>query len=263
MPGQHALQLDEPARTGGEVTDDEQRPLVADEVERACVGRPLVVGVTFGRWDRWYERPPWCGLGCGENTGPTAEGCWYRHTRPMTRTCITSASSRRLARCMAATGRNCSRVWRNDTRSRMYGMGEVIDWHERRARRRAGGGMARRASGREFFFDLASPVHVPGGRAGRARVRRGDAGRRRARARCAAPRCPRRRRRRSRRDAAEERAAALRLPLVWPERCPTPVPAAMRVAALRGRAGPRRARSCSPPRGSRSAAASTSTTSRS
>jgi len=43
------------------------------------------------------------------------------------------------------------------------------------------------------------------------------------------------------RRAAEARAAALRLPLVWPERWPADVPAAMRVsahAAERGRAGP-------------------------
>ena len=43
------------------------------------------------------------------------------------------------------------------------------------------------------------------------------------------------------RRAAEARAAALRLPLVWPERWPAGVPAAMRVAAFareRGRGGP-------------------------
>ena len=43
------------------------------------------------------------------------------------------------------------------------------------------------------------------------------------------------------RDVAERRAAELRLPLVWPERYPTPVPAAMRAAAYaseRGRGAP-------------------------
>jgi 2-hydroxychromene-2-carboxylate isomerase len=39
------------------------------------------------------------------------------------------------------------------------------------------------------------------------------------------------------RRAAEERAAALRLPLVWPERFPTEVSAAMRVAGLAAEAG--------------------------
>jgi hypothetical protein len=42
------------------------------------------------------------------------------------------------------------------------------------------------------------------------------------------------------RSAAESRAAELRLPLVWPERYPAPVPAAMRVAAYasaQGRGG--------------------------
>ena len=58
MPGQHALQLDEPPRTGGEVTDDEKRPLVADEVERAGVGRPLVVGVALWRGDGGDGGPP-------------------------------------------------------------------------------------------------------------------------------------------------------------------------------------------------------------
>ena len=48
-PGQYPLELDEPARTGGKVADDQQRPLVADEIERPSVGRPLVVGMTFWR----------------------------------------------------------------------------------------------------------------------------------------------------------------------------------------------------------------------
>jgi 2-hydroxychromene-2-carboxylate isomerase len=39
------------------------------------------------------------------------------------------------------------------------------------------------------------------------------------------------------RRAAEERAAALRLPLVWPERFPSEVSAAMRVAALAAEGG--------------------------
>ena len=46
--GQHALELDEAPRAGGEIADDQQRPLVADEVERAGVGRPLVVGMALG-----------------------------------------------------------------------------------------------------------------------------------------------------------------------------------------------------------------------
>ena len=36
-PGEHALELDEPPRAGREVADDQQRPLVADEVEGARV----------------------------------------------------------------------------------------------------------------------------------------------------------------------------------------------------------------------------------
>ena len=68
MPGQDALELDEPARAGSEITDDEQRPFVTDQIEGARVRRPLVVGVTFRWWNRWYERPPWCGLGFAQNT---------------------------------------------------------------------------------------------------------------------------------------------------------------------------------------------------
>ena len=49
--GQHALQLDEAPRAGGEVTDDQERPLVAHEIEGAGVRRPLVVGVALGRGD--------------------------------------------------------------------------------------------------------------------------------------------------------------------------------------------------------------------
>ena len=37
MPGQRPLQLDEAARAAGEVADDEQGPLVADEVQRPGV----------------------------------------------------------------------------------------------------------------------------------------------------------------------------------------------------------------------------------
>jgi hypothetical protein len=37
MPGQHALQLDEPARPAREIADDQQRPLVAHEVERSGI----------------------------------------------------------------------------------------------------------------------------------------------------------------------------------------------------------------------------------
>jgi hypothetical protein len=49
------LELDEPAGTAGKVAHDEQRPLVADEVERAGIGRPLVVRVTLRRRCRRYD----------------------------------------------------------------------------------------------------------------------------------------------------------------------------------------------------------------
>jgi hypothetical protein len=53
--GQDALQLDEPPRAAGEVADDEQRPLVPDEVQGTRVGRPLVVRMAFGGRDRRHD----------------------------------------------------------------------------------------------------------------------------------------------------------------------------------------------------------------
>ena len=82
---QDALELDEPARTGSEITDDEQRPLVTDEIQGARVRRPLVVGVTFGWWNRWYEEASLVRPGVrAEYLVLTTEGCWYRQLRPMT-----------------------------------------------------------------------------------------------------------------------------------------------------------------------------------
>jgi hypothetical protein len=46
--GQDALQLDEAPRPRREVPNDQQRPLIADEIERARVGRPLVVRMPLG-----------------------------------------------------------------------------------------------------------------------------------------------------------------------------------------------------------------------
>src|SRR4051794_31323969 len=68
---------------------------------------------------------------------------------------ITSASSRFFTRCMGATGARLSRLG-NDTRLRMYGMGEVIRLEDRRARLRPDAvvGDPVRA---EFLFDLGSP----------------------------------------------------------------------------------------------------------
>src|SRR4051812_6869411 len=118
-------------------------------------------------------------------------------------------------------------------------MGEVIRLEDRRPRRRPDGaaGDAVRA---EFIFDLASPyTYLAAERVDRAfdEVTWTPACARTLR--CAALPV----------DfgdvqeivnAAEERAAALRLPLEWPERWPTAVPAAMRVAhhaAQQGRGG--------------------------
>jgi 2-hydroxychromene-2-carboxylate isomerase len=115
-------------------------------------------------------------------------------------------------------------------------MGEVIRLDERRRQRRA-----RRPAAivpaAEFLFDLACPfTYLAAERVERAfaRVRwtpacgasltrRSVAGDERAEA--------------GLRRAAEERAAQLRMPLVWPERFPQDVPAAMRVATLAAERG--------------------------
>jgi 2-hydroxychromene-2-carboxylate isomerase len=121
----------------------------------------------------------------------------------------------------------------------MFGMGEVIRLDERRARLRpeAVVGDAVRA---EFLFDLASPfTYLAAERVERAFDEV-----------TWTPACARTLRCASMPadfgdvqeivDRAEERAAALRLPLEWPERWPAPVSAAMRVAhhaAQQGRGG--------------------------
>jgi len=112
-------------------------------------------------------------------------------------------------------------------------MGDVIMLAERReARRRGRAGRLRQRSRARFFFDLSCPFTYLVAE----RVERGfdevvwtpaSAGALRrsclAHDDVAAAAVHR---------AAEERAAALRMPLVWPERFPTEVSAAMRVAAL-------------------------------
>ena len=50
-PGQHPLQLDEAAGTSDQVADDQQRPLVANQIERARVWRPLVVRMPLWGWN--------------------------------------------------------------------------------------------------------------------------------------------------------------------------------------------------------------------
>jgi 2-hydroxychromene-2-carboxylate isomerase len=117
-------------------------------------------------------------------------------------------------------------------------MGDVIMLSERReVLRRRGTAPVRGRSRAQFFFDLSCPFtylvaerverafdEVTWTPASAAALRRsclaadavGVAGVRRA---------------------AEERAVALRMPLIWPERFPTEAPAAMRVAALAAEAG--------------------------
>ena len=99
-------------------------------------------------------------------------------------------------------------------------------------------GRAARAAARTAVLRSRLPVHVSRHRARRARVpaRHLDAPRRRRR--CSAARLADDPEGVERvRAAAERRAAELRLPLVWPERFPREVPAAMRAAAFAAEQG--------------------------
>jgi len=113
-------------------------------------------------------------------------------------------------------------------------LGELISLAERRAARAAAS--ARRARPRvSFFFDLASPwTYLAAERVDRlfAEVHWRPA---------MADALPADRGGEGVREAADERAVALRMPLVWPEAWPTAGLSAMRVATLaaeRGRAAP-------------------------
>jgi 2-hydroxychromene-2-carboxylate isomerase len=123
----------------------------------------------------------------------------------------------------------------------MYRMGEVIRLDDRRVRRKPDATVAGDSGVHaEFFFELASPfTYLAAERVDRAFD-----------AVTWTPACARTLRCRALPGAgtevdaivelAEERAAALRLPLAWPERWPAPTPAAMRVAhyaAQEGRGG--------------------------
>jgi len=106
-------------------------------------------------------------------------------------------------------------------------MGEVIMLAERRAARRVRTLRAHARSRVEFLFDLGCPFSYLAAE----RVERAfdDVIWTPASAEALACGAPERLERT--RAAAERRAAELRLPLVWPERFPEAVPAAMRVAA--------------------------------
>ena len=115
-------------------------------------------------------------------------------------------------------------------------MGEVIQLHERRARRSAAAAPRERFRA-TFYFDLSCPfTYLAAERIERAFdevvwLPASDGALRRnclADDDVAAAAV---------RRAAEERAAELRMPLVWPERYPTEVAAAMRVAALAQESG--------------------------
>src|ERR1700710_1187399 len=124
-------------------------------------------------------------------------------------------------------GRRLSRLG-NDTRTRTDCMGEVIRLEDRRARLRPGASVSGDAVKAEFLFDLGSPfTYLAAERVDRAfdAVTWTPACARTLR--CAA--LPANQKEIAPiMELAEERAAALRLPLEWPERWPMQVPAAMR-----------------------------------
>jgi 2-hydroxychromene-2-carboxylate isomerase len=116
-------------------------------------------------------------------------------------------------------------------------MGEVIRLAERREARRSQQRQRHRPVRAEFLFDLACPFtylaaerverafdHVTWTPASNTALRRGSLAS--DEPALAAVRA-----------AAEERAATLRLPLVWPENWPTDVPAAMRAASFAAQSG--------------------------
>src|SRR4029079_13139133 len=113
-------------------------------------------------------------------------------------------------------------------------MGDVIRLEDRRARRRPDVGEGRKAVRAEFFFDLASPfTYLAAERVDRAfdAVTWTPACSRTLRCRALPPLGGDAR---AIAELARERAAALRLPLEWPERWPAPAEAAMRVAHYAG-----------------------------
>ena len=232
--GQHALELDEPARAGGEVADDEQRPLVPDEIERASVRRPLVVGMPLGGRDRRH-----LGATIHRTTGPAGDFLDACRTS-------TTGSSERLARIAA----------RIDGATVPVAVGDVISLAEHRRTRRSGAGRGRRAARRtgHLLFDLSSPfTYLAAERVDRlfpnARLAAGPRG---------GPPARRRPTRERGRGARARARAAARLARARPgDAC------ARRCASRRSppsAAAPRR--SSSPRRGWRSAAASSSTTPR-
>ena len=116
-------------------------------------------------------------------------------------------------------------------------MGDVIRLAERRAARRTRNTHAHAPSRVEFLFDLCCPFsYLAAERVERVLRRRGvDAGL--VPLRCAAAPLTDADEPGAAARAAEQRAAELRLPLVWPERHPGPVPAAMRAAAYASEQG--------------------------
>jgi 2-hydroxychromene-2-carboxylate isomerase len=116
-------------------------------------------------------------------------------------------------------------------------MGDVIDLRARRAARQARQRRRNRVLQAEFFVDLACPFTYLVAE----RVERGFHRVRWTPASATALRCGSLASGEGElerlRAAAEARAAALRLPLEWPERFPDDVPAAMRVAAYAAERG--------------------------
>ena len=116
-------------------------------------------------------------------------------------------------------------------------MGEVIRLAERRAARRSRAGHRRGPSRVEFYFDLCCPFsYLAAERVERVFDDVVWTPASTTALHCGSPASDEAALERQR-ELAERRAAELRLPLVWPERYPDDVPAAMRAASYAAERG--------------------------
>ncbi len=196
------MQFNESPRAGREIADDQQRPFIADQVERPGVGRPLIVWVAFGRGYVRNDCLPMDGI---LPTKFESNGGYTRQNRNF--------------------GQIDESFRQFSSRAPLWGeMGELIVLAERRVDRPRPTNGTRPA----FYFDLACPFsYLAAERVERVLgdvdwiptatsllrppVGRGESTAVRAH--------------------AETCAVALRLPLVWPDRFPADAPGALRAAA--------------------------------
>ena len=270
--GQHALQLDEAARAGGQIADDQQRPLVADEVEGASVRRPLVVWMALGGrdWGHYGTSPNRRSLD-GRRVGRIARqrgirfdsvDIWRIDTE---RNPVDTIRKFPPGQSLKRAALDAARVRGNTSKTKDEQMGDVIRLAERRAARRTRNTpqrTRRRGSSSCSTSVVRSRTSPPSGSSARSttwcgrrraltsltlRLGRGDPDADARRAAASPPSS-------ARASCGCRSCGPSATPLRCPPRCARPPTRPSRAAARR---------SCSRPAGSRSAAASTSTTRRS